>query len=143
MLKQSQTEMAVQANADRNCLDRRCVLMGLLAALVTPTALMAAGTGPRAISPTENLLVLLQDIDANHRASFRVVGQALIDRELVPADRQAIRCELDKLLQEATNSTPGGCAEPWAASCMGEFVSVDGWMMSRSEALVCALACSS
>lgn len=143
MLKQSQTEMAVQANADRNCLDRRCVLMGLVAAISNPTALMAASPGARLNSPTENLFALLEDMDDNHRSSFQVVGQALIDRELVPADRQAIRAELDKLLQEATNSTPGGCAEPWAVSCIGEFVSVDGWMMSRSEALVCALACSS
>ncbi len=140
MTIQSKTGMPVLAQEGLEVLDRRCVLMGLLAALTTPTALLAAGAGSLPQTPTESLLALLRDMDDNQLASFRVVGQALIDRQLVPFEPDAIRSELDQLLHEEMISHAGDCAGPGA--CIGEFVSIDGWMMSRSEALACALACT-
>jgi hypothetical protein len=123
-------------------MNRRRVLQRLLGAMLFPAglSLRSALGRPQSVSTSGfDLLTVLDD-----RASAAVIGRRYLLNNRQEADSEWLASQLKKKLGEGPWS-PSSFKEKMAETLKQEFghgetVRVDGWVISRTEARLCAIA---
>jgi len=125
---------------DRRDAVRALGLAGLSLALLPAgyAALKAGGSGSQPL--TAWLKSMIADLQ-----SARRVGQAYLATTPADADRDRLLAEVYPRLEPGADRSAAAWRESYTAQCRLDFaegrtVRIDGWVLSRTEARLCALA---
>ena len=123
---------------------RRTLLCGFAALTVVPAGLGGTAAAPRPARKAPELAAILAAI-VPHLESAAAVGRRIRQRGLVEPRELAAFAE--NLLTAARRYPAGAARHVEAARRLdftaGEVLVVDGWVVARTEARLCALAASS